>query len=59
LKTLQRREVKHTADMSNFVAVKLSDGSGYYIYKNRDGKSGYTVKGELALNQLISENLKY
>jgi hypothetical protein len=45
-------------ERSAFVAVQLSDGSGYYIYKNRDGESGYTVKGELALNQLISENLK-
>ena len=55
----RKREFKYTADMSSFVAVKLSDGSGYYIFKNRSGESGYTVKGELALNQLISENLKY
>ena len=54
---LRRKEWTQTADMSNFVAVKLADGSGYHILKNRCGKSGYTVKGELALNQLISKNL--
>ena len=42
-----------------FVAVQLSDGSGFYIYKNRDGENGYTVKEKLGLMELISENLKY
>lgn len=56
---LRRKEWAQTADASSFVAVKLADGSGYHILKNRNGKSRYTVRGELALNQLISENLKH
>lgn len=57
LNVCRARSTHETVDDSSFVAVKLSGSSDYYILKNRNGKSGYTVKGELALNQLILDNL--
>ena len=45
------------SSLASLIVGRRTDSDEYYVIKNRNGKSGYIIRGKLALSQLISENL--